>query len=241
MKKFIKGFLFLFTLFCLVKPTFAQTKRVLVFSKTEGFRHHSGIAAGKELIMRLGKQNNFLVDTTESTDYFTKEKLSKYDALIFLCTTGNLFNDQQKADFKDFIESGGGFVGIHSATDTEHNWPWYGKLVGAYFKNHPPGLQEVELMVVNTTHPATAHLPNRWSRKDEIYNFRQLSPDIQVLIKVDESSYEGGENGEYHPISWFQNIGKGKAFYTGLGHDADSFRGEDLERHLLGGIIFAMD
>lgn len=218
----------------------AQQKRILVFSKTTSFRHSSAISEGKKVIGKLAKQHDFLVDTSENVALFTPEGLSKYDALVFLCTTGDLFDAQQKQAFQSFVESGGGFMGIHSATDTEHSWPWYGKLVGAYFKNHPPGLQEVALRVVNQDHPATAHLPVIWNKKDEIYNFKQISPDIQVLITVDEKSYKGGENGDDHPMSWYHTQYGGRAFYTALGHDAESFQEEAFQQHLLGGITYVL-
>lgn len=232
--------LVLFTFSSFYQRVHAQQKRILVFSKTAGFRHSSAISEGKKLIERLGKEHDFSVDTSENPALFTGEGLSKYDALVFLCTTGDLFDAKQKEAFQSFVESGGGFMGIHSATDTEHAWPWYGKLVGAYFKNHPPGLQEVALKVVNPHHPATSHLPAVWKKKDEIYNFKEISPDIQVLITVDEGSYQGGENGEYHPMSWYHSQNGGRSFYTALGHDAASFQGEAFEKHLLGGIRYAM-
>jgi cytochrome c len=110
--------------------------KVLVFSKTAGFRH-SSIPNGKAAIMQLAKENDFLVDTTENAEWFVEDSLKNYSAVIFLNTTGDVLNHYQQAEFERYIQAGGGFMGVHSATDCEYNWPWYGKLVGAYFKSHP--------------------------------------------------------------------------------------------------------
>lgn len=120
---------------------FAQSFKVLVFSKTEGFRHNS-IDEGIAAIQQLGLDNNFGVDATEDASLFTTENLNQYAAVIFLSTTGNVLNSEQQTAFEQYIQSGGGFVGIHAASDTEYDWPWYGGLVGAYFDSHPPALQQ---------------------------------------------------------------------------------------------------
>ena len=121
--------LLLFMHSCLILTTNAQS-RVLVFSKTAGFRHGS-IGVGKTAIMQLGKENGFAVDTTEDAEVFKEENLKKYQAVIFLNSTGDVLNPKQQAVFERFIQSGGGYMGIHAASDCEYNWPWYGKLVGA--------------------------------------------------------------------------------------------------------------
>lgn len=212
--------------------------RVLIFSKTAGFRHKS-IPAGIAAIMRLSKENNFLVDTTESGELFTAKNLRKYRAIIFLSPTGeDLLNDSQKKAFQQYIHKGGGFVGIHAATDCFFKWSWYGKLVGAYFTNHPK-VQQASLQIVDKSHPSTADLPNPWSHKDEWYNFKDISAGIKVLINLDEKSYEGGKNGESHPIAWYQEFEGGRVFYTGLGHTEESYAEPEFLKHLLGGIRYA--
>ena len=150
-----------------------KQKKVLVFSKTAGFRHKDAIIAGKKEIPELGKKNKFLVDTTESADVFTPENLKQYSAVVFLCTTGNVLNDQQQQAFEQFIKNGGGYVGLHSAADTEYDWPWFGALNGAYFKSHPRQ-QEAIFNIVDGNHIATAHLPKVWKRFDELYNFKWI-------------------------------------------------------------------
>ncbi len=198
----------------------AQSKRILVFSKMKEHRHES-ITVGKMALIQLGQSNGFKVDTTENADYISDQSLKKYKAVIFFNTTGDVLNQVQQLAFEKFIEKGGGFVGIHSAADTEYNWGWYGKLVGAYFKNHPV-IQPATLVRAQDS-KLTRDLPVEWRRTDEWYNFKQISPDINVLYTIDESSYMGGENGESHPISWKHEVKKGRAFYTALGHTSDSY------------------
>ena len=155
--------------------------RILVFSKTKGFRHAS-IPDGKAAIKKLGLENGFEVDTTEDAGKFNDDSLKKYAAVIFLNTTGNVLDNNQEIAFERFIQAGGGFVGIHSATDTEYDWGWYGDLVGAYFVNHP-AIQPASLLVVDTSQPSTRFLPVVWKRTDEWYNFRNLNKDVKVLIE----------------------------------------------------------
>jgi type 1 glutamine amidotransferase len=210
--------------------------RVLVFSKTAGFRHES-IGAGKAALIALGQKNKFDVDTTEDASAFTAENLKRYKAVIFLSTTQNVLDDQQQKNFEGFIKAGGGFVGIHAAADTEYEWPWYGKLVGAYFKSHPKQ-QEATLRKVKPFGPNT--LPDTWTRKDEWYNYKDISNAITVIYNLDESTYEGGENGANHPIAWYHNYDGGRAFYTGLGHTNESYTDPLFLSHLLQGIQYAI-
>lgn len=211
---------------------------VLVFSKTAEFRHES-IPAGIGAIKTLGRQYNFRVEASENANIFTDTRLSKYQVVVFLNTTGDVLNPVQQAAFRRFIQKGRGFVGIHSATDTEYNWPWYGRLVGTYFKNHPP-TQKATINVVNSTHLSTKNLPNRWIRIDEWYNFRSdPSPNVTVLAKLDESTYSGGKMGRNHPISWEHKYDGGRAWYTGLGHTIESYSEPLFLEHILGGIRWA--
>lgn len=216
------------------------TKKILVFSKTAGFRHKDAIAAGKKYLLEMGRDNKFGVDTTEKADVFTTENLKQYAAVVFLCTTGNVLNDDQQNAFKHFIQSGGGYVGLHSASDTEYDWPWFGELNGAYFKSHPKQ-QEAVFHVIESNHAATAHLPQVWKRFDELYNFKWIGTDLKVLITIDESSYNGGANGENHPMAWYHNFDGGRAFYTALGHDHKSWEDDMYRKHVLGGIQYALN
>lgn len=216
----------------------SQQQKVLLFSKTAGF-HHASIPAGIEAIMKIGASNNFAVDTTTDASLFTKENLAKYNALIFLSTTGDLFDDAQQGALQDYVENGGGITGIHAATDAEYKWPWYGKAMGAYFESHPKQ-QQAKLKVVDNSHPATKGLPTEWTRFDEWYNFKNLNPDVHVLLQLDETSYEGGKNGSNHPAAWWNSVGHGLIFYTALGHTNEAYSEPLFLQHLTGGILFVL-
>ncbi len=213
--------------------------RILIFSETKGFRH-SSIEVGKETLTKLCEEKGYKVDTTENSSIMTPENLEQYAAVVFLSTTGDIFNEEEQAAFEGYINNGGGLVGIHSATDTEYDWPWYGKLIGGYFESHPKQ-QEAIIQILDREHPATKHLSAEWVKFDEWYNYKNLNPEVTVLANLDESSYEGGKNGENHPIAWYQEYDGGKMFYTGLGHTEKSFSNPDFLQHVWGGIEYVMD
>ncbi len=215
-----------------------QDQRILVFSKTEKFRHTS-IPAAKLAILKLGLDNHFLVDTTENADLFNESSLKKYDAVVFLHTTGNVLNEKQEWAFKKYIQSGGAFVGIHAATDTEYDWEWYGELAGAYFQNHPE-IQAATLNIIDNAHASTQHLPAKWNRTDEWYNFKNLNPDVKVIMTIDESSYSGGTMNNNHPMAWYHEFDGGRSFYTALGHTEASWSETLFLQHVLGGIKYAI-
>ncbi len=219
----------------------SNASRVLVFSRTKGYYHES-IPSGIEAIQKLGSENGFQVDTTKDASKFTADNLKKYSAIIFLSTTQDVLNDEQQKAMEGYIRGGGGFVGIHAAADTEYDWPWYNKLVGAYFKSHPnnPNVRKATVNVIDKTHPATRELPDKWERMDEWYNYKDINPDLKVLAKLDEKSYEGGENGDNHPTIWYHEYDGGRAFYTGGGHTKESFADPVFMKHILGGIEYAM-
>lgn len=212
--------------------------KVLIFSKTAGF-HHNSIKPGIAAIQLLGKQNGFDTDTTTDASKFTFDNLKQYAAVVFLSTTGDVLNDAQQTEFQKYIRSGKGYVGIHAATDTEFDWPWYGELAGAYFSQHPK-IQEAVLNVVEPANGFTQHLPAKWTKTDEWYNFKWISDKIQVVLTLDESSYSGGTNGAKHPMSWYHEFDGGKAFTTALGHTDESYTDEPFLKHLLAGINYAM-
>ena len=212
---------------------------ILVFSKTTGYRHDS-IPDGIAAIRALGAEHGFSVDATEDASRFTDAGLARYQAVVFLSTTGDILDADQKAAFERYIRSGGGFVGIHSASDTEYGWAWYGRLVGAYFKSHP-AIQPATVLIIDPEHASTAGLPPQWRRTDEWYNFRSNPRDIvHVLATVDESTYSGGTMGADHPIAWCQKIEGGRSWYTAMGHTAASYAEPLFRRHLLGGIESAV-
>jgi type 1 glutamine amidotransferase len=215
----------------------APLSKVLVFSKTAGFRH-SSIPNGIAAIQTLGTQNGFAVTATEDAAQFTTANLAQYQAVVWLSTTGDVLNDAQQAAFQSYIAAGGGYVGVHAAADTEYDWPWYGGLVGAYFLSHP-AIQQATFRVEDTGNVATAHLPQNWVRSDELYNYRtNPRASVRVLMNLDESTYSGGSMGD-HPITWCQNYAGGRAFYTGLGHTEESYTDSNFTRMLLGAIQYA--
>lgn len=233
----MRSYLSIAVLFCLLLSCGKNERpRVLVFSKTKGYRHES-IDTGKVVLMQLGKTHGFEVDTTEDASFFNDDVLKRYQTVIFLSTTMDVLDVPQQDDFKRYIESGGGFVGIHAAADTEYEWPWYGRLVGAWFKSHP----KTQQATVRKVKPfGDDHVPDTWTRTDEWYNYKKISPDIQVILNLDESSYEGGENGENHPIAWYHEFEGGRAFYTGMGHTKESYADSTFLGHLMEGIKYAM-
>ncbi|SCG76136.1 ThuA domain-containing protein [Micromonospora coxensis] len=211
---------------------------VLVFSKTAGFRHDS-IAVGTQTIRDLGAANSFTVTATEDAAAFTTANLAQYEAVVFLNTTGDVLNATQQTAFESYIGSGGGFVGVHSAADTEYGWSFYGNLVGAYFASHP-AIQQANVKVENRAHPGTAHLPQTWTRTDEWYNYQtNARSTARVLATLDESSYSGGSMGADHPHAWCKTYSGGRAFYTGGGHTQASYSDAAFRAHLLGGIRYA--
>lgn len=238
MKKNYLLLLLLFAAAFIAATTVKEKKRILVFSKTAGYRHGS-IKAGKEALLKMGADNNWLVDTTEDAAYFTASTLKKYNAVVFLSTTGNVLNEEQQTAFEKYIQSGGGFAGIHAATDTEYDWPWYCKLAGANFSSHPKQ-QNAILHITDSTHASTKHLPHNWPRFDEWYNFKNQNSAVKVVLTIDEKSYEGGTNGDNHPMAWYHEYDGGRAFYTALGHTDASYSEANFLQHILGGLQYVM-
>ena len=211
---------------------------VLVFSKTAGFRHDA-IPVGIQTIRDLGAANNFTVTATEDASQFTSTNLSRFEAVVFLNTTGDVLNATQQTAFEGYIGAGGGYVGVHSASDTEYDWPFYGNLVGAYFASHP-AIQQARVKVEDRAHAATAHLGQTWTRTDELYNFRtNPRSTAHVLATLDETSYSGGSMGGDHPHVWCKTYSGGRSFYTGAGHTQESYADPAFRNHLLGGIRYA--
>lgn len=236
----------------------AEPNRALVFSKTAGFRHKDTIPLGNALLAQQFKAQGLEADITEDAAVFTAENLARYRAVAFMSTTGDIMSDvvakdapkeakdaaakaaePRRAAFQAWLENGGAFVGVHAASDTEYKWPWYGQMIGGYFAGHPK-IQPATLRPVVKDHPSTKHLPAEWKRKDEWYNFRNLQADNVVLILLDEKTYEGGKNGENHPIAWCKDVGKGRMFYTAGGHTKESFSEPEFVQHLNGGVRWVL-
>ena len=263
-----------------------HSNKILLFSKTEAFRHASiepGLAALKKLMQAQGVE----ITTTENASIFNEEHLSTFGAVIFFNTSGDVLNNSQQADFQRFIEAGGGFVGIHGAAATEYDWAWYGHLVGAYFSDHP-AVQEANIFVTDKENPLNQGLAESFSIEEEWYNFRPVPPSgkvwvdapntiltknqigpldplrqleqhidprvawrydpstpflsdaVNVLLEVDEKSYDGGKHGSSHPISWQQDYEGGRSFYTALGHRSETYVNDFFLKHLSKGIQYAL-
>jgi cytochrome c len=235
---------------CAVALIFASWKKMsapttitaLVFSKTEGYRHASipaGIAALKKLAAEKG---NLTLTFTEDAALFTEANLKKYGCVIFLNTTGDVLNGDQQYIFERYIQAGGGYVGIHAATDTEYDWAWYGGLAGAYFLDHPSSPSNVlkgKFTCTHKDHWATKGMPQEFEHTDEFYSFKNISKNINVVLKIDEKSYKGGKNGDDHPMSWYQEYDGGRSFYTALGHTNESYADPLLMNHIYAGIQYA--
>lgn len=223
---------------CVLSPAApaGEPARILVFTRTAGFRHDS-IPVAVDTVRELARQQGWQVDHGEDAGAFTRENLARYRVVVFASTTGDVLDDAQQAALQAFVERGGGFVGIHAAADTEYDWPWYGQLVGAWFKSHPPGFQATRVTFADDG--IAAH-GREWPVTDELYNYRDNPrPRVRVVATVDESAYEGGTMGADHPIAWCHPAGRGRAWYTGLGHRGELYADPTFRRHLLRGLRHA--
>ena len=210
-----------------------QQLSIYVFSKTAGYRHDNiPLACG--LMKKMADAKGWAISYTEDAELIRSERLTGLDVLVFLNTTGDVLEPAQEAAMEQYIKSGGGFLGIHAAADTEYDWPFYQELVGAYFKNHPsdPGVREATSRNVAIDHPVSKDLPKDWTRMDEWYNYKDYQDHIIPLYNLDETSYEGGENGAQHPIAWCHEKLGGRAVYTGMGHTKESFSEPEFMKFL---------
>jgi len=206
--------------------------RILVFTRTAGFRHDA-IPQAVSLLERLATRESLRSEHTEDATVFTPERLARYRAVVFASTTGDVLDGSQQRALEDYIRGGGGFVGVHAAADTEYDWPWYGGLVGAWFHSHPPGLQTTQVSFEDRPAPS-------WTVTDEIYNYRDNPRErVRVLATVDERDYDGGTMGADHPIAWCHAYDGGRSWYTGLGHDAAIYGDPVFQAHLARGLRYA--
>ncbi|MFD2825181.1 ThuA domain-containing protein [Leeuwenhoekiella polynyae] len=211
------------------KSDFLTKKNVLVFTKTNGFRH-SSIETGVKALKEIASENQWAVQHSEDSLIFNSENLKDFDLVIFLNTTGDILGEEQQVAFQNYMESGGKFFGVHAASDTEYEWPWYGEFIGGYFVSHPK--TQKARVVKKEKHKTVEAFPDSFERTDEWYNFKNLNPDVEVTLTLDESSYEGGKNGVYHPHAWYHKVGDGKMYYTGGGHTEESYSEPQFRQHL---------
>jgi len=218
----------------------AKPIKILVYSKTNGFRHKT-IPTAITALTTIAKDNNWQLTFTEDSLLFGNYKqLKQYKAVLFLYTTGKILGNEEENAFKEYIEEGGALVTIHTGTDCEQNWDWYMNAIGAAFKNHPKQ-QQAKFIVQDSTHLSTSKIQKEWLHFDEIYNYTApVLSDVHVLITVDESTYNGGIMGTLHPIAWYKNINNGRVFQTALGHTDACYTDKDFINHLVGGIKWAV-
>jgi type 1 glutamine amidotransferase len=225
----------------------AKQFNVLLFTKTDGW-HHKSTNAAVQAMQNMADTHHFSIDWQEDARLINDENLAKFDVIIFLMTTGNILNEKQQQAMEKFIQAGKGFVGIHSAADTEYDWPWYGKMVGRQFVIHPV-IQTARMTVINRQFPGLEYFPDSMLITDEWYEFGpELSEDLQYLMTIDESTYdpvakwdnvEGDGMGDFHPVAWYQDYDGGRAFYSALGHMPESYTNRAFLEHIYGGLYWA--
>ncbi|WND02715.1 ThuA domain-containing protein [Temperatibacter marinus] len=229
-------------------PASASQFKVLLFTKTAGW-HHETIHDGVSALKLMAKNHDFTLEWHEDSNRITDDFLKSFDVIVFLSTTGDIFNADQQAAMEKFIRSGKGFVGIHAASDTEYDWPWYQKLIGRHFVTHPE-TQTAKLKVVTRKFPGMSLFPDEILWTDEWYDFSEEAVEgLTYLLTVDESSYDteaywgqparGKGMGKFHPISWYHNFDGGRSFYTALGHTPQNYTNPIFLQHVLGGIYWA--
>lgn len=224
----------------LMSGDMAASVRVLLFSETRGFRHPS-IETALDALEEITSATGIATDRAgDSSGVFTTANLASYDAVVWVLTSGDVLDENEQAAFESYIQTGGGFAGIHAASDTEYDWPWYGDLVGAYFERHPV-IQSATQIVEDGSHPSTAHLDLTWTRTDEWYDYRtNPRARVNVLLRLDETTYNDGGMGDDHPSAWYHEYDGGRSWYTGGGHTAESYAEPDFREHLLGGLRYAV-
>ena len=192
------------------------------------------------ILTELLSEAGWATHTTEDPRELVSQAAGRSTVFIFLNTSGSVLTPDTRTALQEALASGAGFVGIHSAADTEHHWTYYGQLVGTRFASHPM-LQTARVHRTDVQHPSTAHLPNMFDHREEWYNFtRQPSPGMRVLLTVDESTYRGGRMGSVHPVCWCSRPENGRMWYTALGHRRSTFSQEWFQRHCMEGIRWAV-
>lgn len=225
-----------FLSFSLMVNITSAKKSILVFSKTQAYRHHS-IKEGKAFFLKLGEENKIQVEISESSEAFTDTNLRRYVCIVFLNTSGDILDNSQKAAFQKYIRNGGSFLGIHAASDTEKNWPWYNGLVGAFFQDHPKP-QNARFNILDAKFPATKFIgADTINRFEEIYNFHSFQKEqLKVILTVDETSYNGGRMGIFHPFTWYHKFDGGRAFFTAFGHHRETFSDPFFKQLIIGAL-----
>ncbi|MEX0778171.1 MAG: ThuA domain-containing protein [Balneolales bacterium] len=227
-----------------------QGAKVLIYTKNGSGYVHDNIASSIRSIKEMGEEYGFKVDASDDPADFVNENLNQYDVLIFSNTNNDVFdNDDQRQVFQNYVRNGGGFLGIHSTTGAERNWPWFSKLVGGNFERHAPR-QDFSVNVVDRGHPSTSFLSDRWDViDDECYYLKEINPGIKVLLAADmttvedegKNDYPGNIFGDSFPLAWYQEFDGGRQWYTSLGHRSEHYDDPVFMRHVLGGLQWVVN
>lgn len=228
------------------KPDFDKPVNVLVFSKTAGFRHES-ISSGLKMLFDMSKKQNWVITATENAGLINDAVLANIDVVVFLNPTGDAIDAAGQAAFEKFMKPGKGFVGIHAAADCEYEWPFYGNLVGGYFKTHPAS-QEATVVFEKSDHPAMKPFKGMksYTTFDEWYTFKaNPRPNVNVLATIDEKSIKKFDNDNWkmgdHPIIWWHEKDGVRSFYTGFGHTHEAFQDKKIQEHIKNAINWAVN
>lgn len=246
-KKSLLALACVFGLLLASAPLHAEQFRVLLFTKTAGF-HHKAINDGVTALRKMAEKHHFALDWHEDANYFNDDNLAKYDAVVFLLTSGDVLDEEQEAAMERFIQDGNGYVGIHSASDTEYDWDWYTQMVGRTFHIHP-AIQTAEMEVLDHDFPGMERMPERFWWTDEFYEFGAERIDsLNYILAIDEDTYDpsadwgevkGEGMGDFHPMAWYHEYDGGRAFYTALGHQPATYRDSLFLEHVYGGLLWA--
>ncbi len=234
------------------KTTNVNWKRVkvLVYSKNGKGYVHDNIPFAVRAMQRLGQEHGFAVDTSARPDVFTEANLRQYTALIFTSTNNDVFDtDAQRLAFRRYIESGGGFVGIHSVVGTERNWTWFKRMMGGTFLWHPK-FQLMKLKVLAANHPSMQGVPTEWQKQDECYFLKEMLPGPTVIMASDLTSLNSaeaekiktsaGSYGTLYPSAWYYDFDGGYTWTTMLGHDKKDYDEPVFINHLFQGIRYVV-
>jgi len=216
---------------------------VLLFTKSLDYQH-LGIPNGIQMFKEIARDHHWgLTWTTQSNFFDNQEKLNSIDVIVFMNTSGDILDDDQRKALQAYMRQGGNFVGIHSATFTMMEWPWYVSLVGGVWNRHPdPGIWTGIVNNEEPSHPSAFHIPPRWLITGEWYNYLEMSDDIKVVLSVDETTFPGGKMPAYHPIAWYQEDFEGqggRSYHTGLGHAEGIYDEPWYRQHILGAVWWA--
>jgi uncharacterized protein len=218
---------------------------VLIFSHSTGYRHAS-IEPGIAAITALGERAGYVMSASEDPDIFSDAGLAPFDAIVLLSIStrhsdpsSEFFTGTRREAFENFVHRGGGVVGIHAASDSHYNWPWYGQMIGGWFDHHPPGTPEGQIRVVDADHPATRGMPATATRTDEWYYIRDLDPNVRLLVTYDPASIGQPEPGP-NPLSWAHEFEGGRVFYTAMGHTSESYAEPLFLNHIAGGLAWVL-